>query len=740
MGPISITDFSIACYAGDRLIFEGYAVFGHFPAASLQNQIGLAPSEAELLWIREQSPEQLDMLPLDIPRQLGREKLRVIDRISGYWPLAGQAGLGRLRSEFDVDPGLWFFKAHFFGDPVQPGSLGLEAVAQTLQIWMLANGPCKGMHNPRFESIAIGEALSLTFRGQVLPANKRVTILLEVLEAGPAFAKASASLWVDGKKIYAVPSIAIRALPSRVEDKNEELLDPAVDVWLKGHCPTYTIPALPMMSAVDRLAVAAHRAAGQRRVIELRDVVLNGWITFPSGPRRLKTNAALRDTDVFDVHLSVWRDAPHAALSRFETIATAIVKVGDEYPPRPEPIPALTDPRPMPNIYASGELFHGSPFHLVQELARSSSGSSFSIDSKKGSVPVGFLNQGLLDGALHGIPIENLRLCSDRIPADTAGYPTRIIRLSLFAEPPADGRSRCEVRFSGFHQEDLRFPRFIAQLTDAGGIWAELDLVYVLFPKGPIGRGPAADRRDFLMFRKFVPGMELGSVTSEETVLTSADLHENDWLPGTIDSAFGLRNADRVTELAIKQHIARQTQVHPAEIVVSDGVASIPKRYPLNRFPLSVSGNGNLVRVRSLPPHLACSIVRQFWGRLNGVTDWPIADLHIGLLERFIRRIEFTDPETLGNLRGTPVLFVANHQVAIESTLFIVAISALCDLPVKVIAKAEHKLSWVGRLIELANAYAGFSGPESISYFDRNDPGALLKVLADYGSSIAQTP
>jgi 3-hydroxymyristoyl/3-hydroxydecanoyl-(acyl carrier protein) dehydratase len=45
--------------------------------------------------------------------------------------------LGWLRAEKDVDPDDWYFKAHFFSDPVQPGSLGVQAMASLLQ-WYLA--------------------------------------------------------------------------------------------------------------------------------------------------------------------------------------------------------------------------------------------------------------------------------------------------------------------------------------------------------------------------------------------------------------------------------------------------------------------------------------------------------------------------------------------------------------------------------------------------------------------------
>jgi hypothetical protein len=57
-------------------------------------------------------------------------------------------------------------------------------------------------------------------------------------------------------------------------------------------------------------------------------------------------------------------------------------------------------------------------------------------------------------------------------------------------------------------------------------------------------------------------------------------------------------------------------------------------------------------------------------------------------------------------------LFLANHQVALESILFIVAASALCDMPIKVIAKAEHWQTWMGRLTELTHSHEGFHGPD----------------------------
>ena len=84
----------------------------------------------------------------------------MIDRVTGIWPEGGEKELGRYRSEKDIDPDAWFFKAHFFQDPVQPGSLGIEAMIQLLQFAMLEQGMDEGFARPQFESLALEHAMT----------------------------------------------------------------------------------------------------------------------------------------------------------------------------------------------------------------------------------------------------------------------------------------------------------------------------------------------------------------------------------------------------------------------------------------------------------------------------------------------------------------------------------------------------------------------------------------------------
>ena len=80
-----------------------------------------------------------------------------------------------------------------------------------------------------------------------------------------------------------------------------------MDAWLGDHRPTWTVPALPMMSMVDRLARAVARRTG-RAVVALRDVQVQRWLPFPGGPVRLRTEVS-GSGDVHAATLLAWREA-----------------------------------------------------------------------------------------------------------------------------------------------------------------------------------------------------------------------------------------------------------------------------------------------------------------------------------------------------------------------------------------------------------------------------------------------
>ena len=58
------------------------------------------------------------------------DMMRMVDEITLYDPDGGPNGLGFIEGIANVKQEAWFFKAHFFEDPVWPGSLGLESFMQ----------------------------------------------------------------------------------------------------------------------------------------------------------------------------------------------------------------------------------------------------------------------------------------------------------------------------------------------------------------------------------------------------------------------------------------------------------------------------------------------------------------------------------------------------------------------------------------------------------------------------------
>jgi acyl transferase domain-containing protein/3-hydroxymyristoyl/3-hydroxydecanoyl-(acyl carrier protein) dehydratase len=187
---------------GDRHgpVYEGTTYFGFFSKPQLANQVGIR--EAKVPW-----PSGADVvrsergtLPHDPP--FPAPMMRMVDRVEAYLPDGGAKGLGLVVGRIAVDPGFWFFQAHFYQDPVWPGSLGLESFLQLMKYaaWRRWGDPPAG----GWQTVALNRPHSWTYRGQVLPADREVTVLLEVTAVDETNRQLTANgfLTVDGRVIY----------------------------------------------------------------------------------------------------------------------------------------------------------------------------------------------------------------------------------------------------------------------------------------------------------------------------------------------------------------------------------------------------------------------------------------------------------------------------------------------------------------------------------------------------------
>ncbi|WP_326696263.1 beta-ketoacyl synthase N-terminal-like domain-containing protein [Streptomyces sp. NBC_01754] len=582
-GEMTIVSFGVRCFADDVEVFALSTVFGYFPHTAFEHQAGLPVPEDGQAALEAPCERTVDLTTRPARYFAGAARLPgpmllMIDRVTGYWPDGGSAGLGRLRSEKDVDAGEWFFKAHFFQDPVQPGSLGVEAMCQLLQFYLIERGLTDGVPQPRFEPVMTGREVVWRYRGQVTPVNRLIRIDLEILEvaedARGRHARAEARLWGDGVCLYHVRGLGVRVVSGDASSGVAEwTLDPAVDTWTGDHRPTWTLPALPMMSVVDLLAQAAADRTG-RRVAALRDVRIRRWITL-TGPVRLRTEVVPAEAGL-EVRLLMWRDAANSALSRFEEVAVGAVRVGDPPDHRPERFAPLPDAVVQPDPYASAELFHGPAFQYLTSLAVGAAGSSAVADVTRGTVPTGHLNQGVMDALLQAIPSASLWRWSPRIGEDTAAYPFRLDRLELFEAPPETGEIAIEARFGGFVPAEANagpMPAIDIQLCVDGRVAAALRVICALLPVGTLSGVPPIDRRDFLVRRRAREGVGLCRVVDGATVVSAAEIDTMDWLRGTVAYVMGLppgsRASAQVEVIAVKGHVGRLAGVHPCTVEVS---------------------------------------------------------------------------------------------------------------------------------------------------------------------------
>lgn len=223
-GDMMLEGFDVTCTLADgRPLFDMKTRFGHFPPEALAQQSGLPTTDADRARLAEPNSYHVDLSTrpekfFGKTLTLAGGSLLMIDRLTGYWPDAGRAGLGRMRAEKSIDPSNWFFKLHFYEDPVQPGSLGLEALVQLLQAFAMERGLGREFDRPRFQALAVGIPFQWKYRGQVVPLAKVVAVEVEITaitrEPDGILITADGSLWVDGKRIYETLGLPMRIVSS----------------------------------------------------------------------------------------------------------------------------------------------------------------------------------------------------------------------------------------------------------------------------------------------------------------------------------------------------------------------------------------------------------------------------------------------------------------------------------------------------------------------------------------------
>ncbi|MDA0167632.1 hypothetical protein OJ998_00920 [Solirubrobacter taibaiensis] len=197
--------------------YVGESLFGYFTADALANQVGLDAAVRVPTWL-ELHP-QAPVRALDVAAATQRPGLRLGDGQLLVLDTAqlvvdgGRHGRGYVRATRAVAPDDWYFDCHFHRDPVMPGSLGVEAVLQAIQLFVMESGAADGIAAPRF-AMATDVELRWKYRGQVLRSDPGVELEVHIKEVRHAEDEitviADASLYKqDGLRIYELEDAAV---------------------------------------------------------------------------------------------------------------------------------------------------------------------------------------------------------------------------------------------------------------------------------------------------------------------------------------------------------------------------------------------------------------------------------------------------------------------------------------------------------------------------------------------------
>jgi 3-hydroxyacyl-[acyl-carrier protein] dehydratase/trans-2-decenoyl-[acyl-carrier protein] isomerase len=136
--------------------------------------------------------------------QLPAPPMLLFDRIITITERGGAHGLGYIEAEFDINPDLWFFACHFLGDPVMPGSLGLDAMWQLVGFFL-------GWIGGKGRGRALGCG-AVRFDGEVTPDKKKVVYKIDmkrVINRRLVLGIGDGVLEADGKPIYRAEDLRV---------------------------------------------------------------------------------------------------------------------------------------------------------------------------------------------------------------------------------------------------------------------------------------------------------------------------------------------------------------------------------------------------------------------------------------------------------------------------------------------------------------------------------------------------
>ena len=225
---IILQSFSFQLVCHGETFYQGEASFGHFSPKALDNQVGLDGRRDIRPWHETENKLNFPAININLQTKNSRDKYYKSKPNNPHYCLGnyqldllnnvkiieggGKYQQGYIYAQKEVKPTDWYFKCHFYQDPVMPGSLGIEAMMQAMQVYALHLDLGKHLRSPRFVQLNNHKTV-WKYRGQIPPEEKQIYLEIHISQLDISSEKiiviGDASLWKPNLRIYEVKDLAI---------------------------------------------------------------------------------------------------------------------------------------------------------------------------------------------------------------------------------------------------------------------------------------------------------------------------------------------------------------------------------------------------------------------------------------------------------------------------------------------------------------------------------------------------
>ncbi|HNW12712.1 MAG TPA: hypothetical protein PKI71_15215, partial [Candidatus Rifleibacterium sp.] len=196
-------------------------------------------------------------------------------------------------------------------------------------------------------------------------------------------------------------------------------------------------------------------------------------------------------------------------------------------------------------------------------------------------------------------------------------------------------------------------------------------------------------------------------------------VRKNAKLADSVKSPSGASATEAAT--GITEKYARFARLPASEIIVDKTGAC--SNLPFNSLPTDASNNASL----------NWKLLRKRWVERAGGSHRFFHDLLGAMFGTFVSRVVLQNPSAFAAVADKPVVFLANHQIGLESPLFMALSYGMTGLPIEAVAKPDHVNAWLAFLLAFAKDSLGDNHPFRLMYFDRQNPLELIDTLKKSG-------